>query len=324
MPSPILLISDNADDASFLSQVSVMTESPLHLVSNAKNAIEFLSAEDCSDIFLDVTQVRTLNEFEMEAQKRFGLFSDRVQPQKFHFISQRALYETRDVIKSPFFGCFLQRTTENIEASGKFYSRFVNANRKGLTQDLKQFLNENGKVQKVVLTHSDQKQEAAEAVRQYLIAAKVPARMSNVIANTVDELLMNAIFDAPCDEFGKSLYTSTTRNQSRPLNGKDEVTMSIGFDGFCVGVCVTDQFGNIDRNRLLNHVSSNYKNQDYTAKQGLAGAGLGVATINNSGGSLIYHCQSGQRTDVTLLHQVFASYLEFKNQFNFFAAKFYV
>jgi len=38
--------------------------------------------------------------------------------------------------------------------------------------------------------------EAVEAIRNYLLAAKFQTRMASVIANAVDELLMNAIFDA--------------------------------------------------------------------------------------------------------------------------------
>ena len=56
---------------------------------------------------------------------------------------------------------------------------------------------------------SIQKQEAAEAVRQYLIQAKIPGRIANSVANAVDELLMNAIFDAPTDAFGKTIYSAT-------------------------------------------------------------------------------------------------------------------
>ena len=324
MGKNILLMSDYPEDVSFLTQVSVANEAKLHLAPTVGKAIEFLAAEECSAIFIDVTKTKKLNEFELEAQQRFGLFADQIQHQKFHFISETPLYENRDVIKSPFFGSFFQRPKDGVEETGQFYGRFVSASEQMSTHDLKHFLSNKGTVQSVGIDHTDQKQEAAEAVRQYLIKAKVPARVSNIIANTVDELLMNAIFDAPVDEFGKVLYSATSRNQPRALNGREKVMMSIGFDGFYVGVSVTDQFGSVDRNRLLSHVSMNYKNRDYTPKQGQAGAGLGIATINYSGGSLVYHCENGSKTEVTLLYRVYPSYREFKNQFRFFSAKFYV
>jgi phage-related protein len=320
----ILLVSDHPDDASFLAEVCQVVQANLQLAPNAKEAVDFLSANDCTAIFVDVSKAETLRGFEAESQKRLGLFSDRLQANLIHFISDRELSENREVIKSPLFGNFFQRQPENLQQNGEFYGRFVAAGEKKATHELKNFLSEHGKVQQVVLSNTSQKQEAAEAVRQYLIAAKIPARISNIITNSVDELLMNAMFDAPCDEFGKTLYSATARDQARALKEHEQVTMSIGFDGFYVGVSVADGFGSLDRGRLLNHVSANYRDRDYQIRAGQAGAGLGLATIHSGGGSLIYHCEARVKTEATLLYRAFPSYREFKNQFKFFSAKFYV
>lgn len=320
----ILLISDHPDDTTFLAQAAQSAEAKIHVEPDPEKAVEFLSKHACTAVFIDVSKIETLTKFEHAAQKRFGLFSDRIQAPMFHFISDKPLFESRDVIKSPFFSSYFQRPEEENEASAKLYGRFVLASEKKATHDLKHFLSAKARVQGVTLTQTDQKQEAVEAVRQYLIQAKIPARISNIVANAVDELLMNALFDAPCDEFGKGLYTATDRAQSRDLQGKELVQMRIGFDGFYVGVSVTDFFGAIDRSRLLNHVSLDYSNRDYTIKHGQAGAGLGLSTIFHSGGSLIFHCENREKTEVTLLYRAFSSFREFKTQFRFVSAKFYV
>lgn len=327
MGRKLLLISDQADDASFLSEVALVAQASLEIVSGAAAAAERIAQNDYVAIFVDVTKLSQLREFEFEIQKRFGIFSGRIQPNFIHFISSSGLNENRDTILSPLFGNFYQRPIENIAMQGQFYGRFVVASEKASTHDLSHFLNEAGVgqkiVQKVVLTNTDQKQEAVEAVRQYLLMAKVPARISNMISNSVDELLMNAMFDAPCDEFGKPLYSATLRSHSRELVGREQVTMSIGFDGFYFGASIADGFGSIDRTRILNHISASYREKDYNIRLGQAGAGLGVATIFNSGGTLIYHCEAGKKTEATLLHRTYASYRDFKNQFKFFSAKFY-
>ena len=324
MTRTLLLISDQPEDVSFVAEVSQVIQATLQLVPDPKAAVEFLATHAPIAIFINVDNLALLREFEMEAQQRFGLFSDQVQAHRFHFISTRLLSENRDVTQSHFFGSYFERPTTDIEEKAQLYGRFVDASDKRITHELAHFLSPKGKVQTLTLTHSDQKQEAAEAVRQYLIQAKVPARISNIIANAVDELLMNAIFDAPADEFGRPLYSTTARSQSRELKGQELVTMKIGFDGFYVGVSITDLFGLLDRGRLLNHVSMDYRDQEYTVKQGNAGAGLGLATVFKSGGSLIYHCENGQKTEATLLYRAYSNYREFKNQFHFFSAKFYV
>ena len=239
-------------------------------------------------------------------------------------LSERELSQTRDVVLSPLFSTFYQRPVHEIGLNGRFFGRFLKVAHKGIRQDLTDYLGELAEVQKIELNHTSQKQEAVEAVRQYLIAAKIPARISNMIGNAVDELLMNAMFDAPSDDFGKQLYSSTARTQERELIDREKVQMSIGFDGFYVGVSVADQFGSIDRQRLLNLVSANYKESDYTVKTAQAGAGLGLATVYNCGATLIYNCELRQRTESTLLYRAYPTYREFKSQPKFFSARFHV
>lgn len=323
----LVLISNHANDASFMAAVASSRRDELLVFPDAKAAMDTLAQLDVSAIFVDVTQLASLREFEFEVQQRFGLFSDRVRPNSIHFVSEHDLSKSRDAILSPLFGSFFQRPQQDIEAAGSVYGRFVVASEQQSTHELRQFLSVERlgpqAIQSVEITHTDQKQEAVEAVRQYLLAAKLPARVSNIIANAVDELLMNALFDAPTDEFGRHIYNTTQRNLSRELLPRERVTMKLGFDGLYFGISVVDQFGSLDRNKLLGHVSDSYRERDYSVRSGQAGAGLGVATIFNTGGTLIYHCESGQRTEVTLLYRGYGAYRDFKEQFRFFSAKFF-
>ncbi len=323
MSDVFLLISDHPEDPSFLAEVGAINGSVVQTIPDPQAAVEYLAKQDCKAIFLDVNSPEKVQAFEAAAQQKFGIFGEQLSAAKFHFMSDRSLDENRDLIRSPLFGNFFQRPTHDHEECGKFYGRYLKASFDQSRDDLERFLGKQGGVQTVRLDHSDQKQEAAEAVRQYLIQGRVPPRISNIVANAVDEILMNAIFDAPSDEFGRPLYTLTERSQSRALKDKEIAEMKIGFDGFYIGVTVTDQWGSLDRTRLLNHVSINYRDNDYTVKQGQAGAGLGLATIFQGGASLIYRCDAKQKTQVTLLYRAFDNYRSFKNQFHFFQAKFY-
>ena len=322
-----MLISNQANDATFLAAVASLGRDELMVFPDSKSAMDSLAQLDFLAIFVDVSTLAQLREFEFEVQQRFGLFSERVRPNAIHFISGANLTNSRDVILSPLFGTFFQRPETEIETAGEIYGRFVLASEQMKTHQLNQFLNTKtlGEklIQKVELMNTDQKQEAVEAVRQYLISAKLPSRVANIIANSVDELLMNALFDAPTDDFGRHLYNTTHRSMTRQLSDREKVVMQVGFDGLHFGISVTDQFGSIDRNRLLNHISANYRDKNYSVQSGQAGAGLGVATIFNSGGTLIYHCEPGRKTEVTLLYRAYAAYREFKEQFKFFSAKFY-
>jgi len=323
MPKELLLISDHPEDPAFLAEVSQVLGAKVLTVPDASEAMDALVDHNFSAIFLDVSKITRLRNFEMEVQKRFGLLGEQVQQSRMHFISDKPLSEKRDVIQSPFFGSFFQRPQTDVEDAGKYYGRMLQAGEEKGSNFLVRFFGDEGEVQEAALERSAQKQEAAEAVRNYLLQGKVPARIANTLTNVVDELLMNAIYDAPGDEFGRPLYSITSRAEDRELSGREEVAMKIGFDGVYVGVSVTDHFGSLDRTRLLNHVSINYRDQEYKLRQGGAGAGLGLASILNTGGSLLYHCEDGKRTEAILLSKVFENYRDFRGQFRFFSARFY-
>jgi hypothetical protein len=317
----ILLISEQADDATFVSEVAARSNCRLEVAPSLLDAIDFIADFRPSAIFLDVGRTSDLNEFESELQKKFGLFSDFVKPSNIHFVSNRDITEAREIVQSPYFANFYRRPTHDISKAAAFYSKLMQAN-ESEDMTVESFLESACEVQKVEVNHTSQKQEAVEAVRQYLISAKIPARIANLLANSIDELLMNALFDAPADEFGKPLYSSTLRTQERDLKGKEVVEMYVGFDGKDIVVRVVDHYGSVDRQRLVSHISKNYKNQGYTLKAGSAGAGLGMASVYRSGPSLIYQCAVKAQTQVTLLGRVYPSYAEFKTQFRFLSVRF--
>jgi hypothetical protein len=324
MAETFLLISDHPEDPSFLAEIAAHHGAGVQTVPEVNAAVGFLAAQGCAGVFIDVDAPERLREFESALQAKFGLLGGEKLPASlFHFLSDRNLAENRELTTSPLFANFVQRPTQDHEESARFYARYMKAGAARNANDLEDFLGERGGVQYLKIEHSDQKQEVAEAVRQYLMQGKIPPRIANIVANSVDEVIMNAIFDAPTDDFGRPVYTATERNQSRVLTGREVSKMKIGFDGHYVGVSVMDQWGSLDRARLLHHVSINYKDSDYTVKQGQAGAGLGLATIFQGGATLIYECTAGKQTKVTLIYRAYDNYRSFKNQFHFFQAKFH-
>ena len=324
MGGELLLISKNPDDPAFVAEVAGVLDATVVTEPNPVQAVELLAQKSFHGIFIDVAKLDVLKAFEMEVQKRFGLLGDQVQAARVHFIGNGPIHEKRDAIQSPFFAAFYERPQENIEEAGSFYGRIMKAQELQNGRTIENFLGEEGGVQPLFIERSGQKQDAVEAIRNYLAQGQVPLRVANTIANISDELLMNALYDAPGDEFGRPIYAVTARDADRPLQGREQVDIKLGFDGTFFAIAVTDQFGNLDRARLLNHISINYKDTEYKLRKGGAGAGLGLATVLQTGGSLIYHCEEGRKTEAIFVTRIFENYRDFKSQFRFFAARFYV
>jgi hypothetical protein len=319
----LLLISKNPDDPAFLAEVAGVLGATVVTEPDPIRAVEHLAETAFSGIFIDVTRLDALKAFEMEVQKRFGLLGDQVQAARVHFISDGPISQRRDSIQSPFFAAFYERPSNNIEEAGRFYGRIMKAQEPANGGTIENLLGEEGGVQLLPIERSGQKQEAVEAIRNYLAEGQVPLRMTNTIANISDELLMNALYDAPGDEFGRPIYAVTSRDSDRALKGREQIEVKLGFDGSHFAISVMDQFGNLDRARLLNHISINYKDTEYKLRKGGAGAGLGLATVLQTGGSLIYHCEEGRKTEAIFITRIFDNFRDFKSQFRFFAARFY-
>jgi hypothetical protein len=324
MSKEILLVSHNPEDATFCAAIAEALGVSLIAEPDPKSAAEVLARINPVATFIDVGDLKRLRTFESEIQKTVGLFSDKVSLHRMNLVSDRDLNDNREVVLSPLFGTFFKRRKNLIEDNAKNFARYVSACENLGSGDISRFLKDGANIQSAQVLNTSLKLDAVEAVKNYLGAAGFTARIANLIANAVDELLMNAMYDAPVDEFGKNLYTMTSRNQARKLEGKGAITLTLGFDGEFVCISVTDNYGSVDRQRLLNHVSANYNRRAYMISATNAGAGLGVANVFRSGGSLIYLVESRVRTEVTLLYSAAHNYRDFKSQFRFFSAQFMV
>lgn len=295
----------------------------LHVEATPEAGAKFLAENDVSVIFADTSTEAQYDRLESVIAESIGLFSDKVNANAFHFISSEELERVPYLIKSPIFGHFIIRKYADPSEAGAHYSRVVRATQSDRAFGLKQLLSEQAKIQTVKFNISTQKQSAVEAVKNYLIQAKFQSRMATVIANAVDEILMNAMFDAPVDHLGKPILASTPRSTPIKLTGQNEVEMQVGFDGHYVGVTAIDLFGSLDKVKLMTHISKIYTDEEYKVRTSVAGAGIGLATVFRSGGSFFFVSERQLRTEVTVFFKRTDSFREFKDQFRFLSTQFY-
>jgi hypothetical protein len=319
----LLLISQLAEDKAFAAEVAAEAGLDLLLADDANSGTELVNSQEPAVIFVDVTTEAQFREFEAALQEKVGLFSDKVNVNAIHFLSSSDLTEISFLIQSPIFGHYLMRNYGDVKVTGQHYGRIVKSSQAERAFDLAALLRPEAKIQVVKLQSTSQKQEAVEAIKSYLEAAQFQSRMATSIANAVDELLMNAMFDAPIDELGKNIYSQTPRSTVFELKGKHEVEMKVGFDGNYIAVTAVDKFGSLDKVKLMKHIAKIYTDEEYKVKTSVAGAGLGLATVFHSGGSFYFVSESRTRTEVTVFFKRTESYRDFKDQFRFISTQFY-
>lgn len=323
MSKSLLLISNHIDDKLFAAEVALATGLSLKHVTDPNEGAALINQDEIEIVLVDASSEKQYQAFENAIQNTVGLFSDKISTNGIHFLSSEDLDRSQYLIQSPLFGHFVMRNYNNPKDAGQHYGLTVKATLAQRSTGLSSLLKAGSKIQVIKLTLSSQKYKAVEAVKAYLIAAHFQSRMATVIANAVDELLMNAMFDAPVDNLGKPLYTTTHRATDLKLEGKSAVEMHVGFDGQYVGISTIDHFGSLDKVKLLSHISKFYANEEYKVRTSTAGAGIGLATVFRSGGSFFFISESRVQTEVVVFFKRTDNFREFKDQFRFIATQFY-
>lgn len=148
------------------------------------------------------------------------------------------------------------------------------------------------------LTRSSQRAhlvaELAEAVRGRGQSARV-ASMAQLVA---DELLSNAVHNAPVDRAGEHYRKDLARDRDFELDERHAVRLRWGCDGRYLAIEVTDAFGSLDRDTILRSLVMS----DVRSFGG--GAGMGLALAYRSCDHLVFNLSPGTKTEIIALVDV--------------------
>ena len=134
----------------------------------------------------------------------------------------------------------------------------------------------------------------AEAVR----ARGQSARVASMSMLVTDELISNAVHNAPVDAHGVHYRKDLPRDVDLELDPRHQVRLRWGCDARYVAIEVTDQFGSLDRDTILRSLGK----QDVRNSGG--GAGMGVALSYRSCDHLVFNLAPGKRTEIIALVDV--------------------
>ncbi len=323
MSKKLLLISSRHDDQLFAESCALTAGLELIIEPHARNAAQLLAKSDVASVFADAPDSGTAREVEQAIAESVGLYSDKISGNTMHWIGTPELTEVSFLYQSPIFGNIICRNYQDPAVAGRRYGIVLRAAQTDKAFGLANILPPGTKVQVIRFNLSTQKQEGVEAVKNFLLAIKFKTRMAVVIANAVDELLMNAIFDAPVDAAGKPVYAQTTRDTELELRGKHQVELHVGYDGEYIAITAVDLFGSLDKAKLFTHISKRYAEEEYKVRASYAGAGIGLATVFRSGGSFLFVSEGGVKTEVTVFFKRTDNFRDFKDQFRFISTQFY-
>ncbi|MBC7467420.1 MAG: cyclic nucleotide-binding domain-containing protein [Bdellovibrio sp.] len=153
------------------------------------------------------------------------------------------------------------------------------------------------------ITCSDKRADEIEKMEEHFKSFGVRSTFLEQAHTVAEEMLMNAIYDAPADSEGKPLFNHLSRIDRVELSAEQAVTLRYGTDGVLLAVSVTDPFGTLTKKVLQSYLEKNYNGEETgTADKGGAGKGLHMIVANSD--FVVFNVKPGKKTEVISFFQL--------------------
>jgi DNA-binding response OmpR family regulator len=184
----------------------------------------------------------------------------------------------------------------------------ISTTRKLLSGDifgLEKYLSWGSAVHQRTLSDSEARHGVLEHIDSLCNACGIRRRIASQIQTVTDELMMNAMWDAPVDADGHARYGHRKRGERLLLEQSEHVTVGYGHDASTFAVSVRDRFGRLEYDRAVRYLINCFARGKNQINQGSGGAGLGLYMAFNAVSSFVINVAPGHCTEVVGLFNLF-------------------
>lgn len=147
----------------------------------------------------------------------------------------------------------------------------------------------------------------------------VRRKYREAIEQCIDEMLMNALYDAPVDEAGKPIFSEIPIKTRISLRLDQKAVVQYACDGRTFAVSVRDAFGTLERSTVLRYLyKCLHAEQQIDRKAG--GAGLGLYLMANSATTVYFNVLPGVATEAVCVFDLESPKVQLE-RFGFFHEK---
>ena len=157
------------------------------------------------------------------------------------------------------------------------------------------------RVYSALVSDYNEKSAAIAAISDFAQAMGVRRKYREQIDQCIDEMLMNALYDAPVDADGKPLFADIPVRDRVLMRADEKALVQYGCDGDRFAVSVRDAFGTLRKETVLFYLDKCLhadKHQIDQIDRKASGAGLGLYLICNSASDVSFHVFAGSATEV--------------------------
>jgi hypothetical protein len=157
-------------------------------------------------------------------------------------------------------------------------------------------------VHEVSVRSSEDKDRALERIVSFGESMGLTGEKLRRVELAAEELLMNALYDAPRNTDGAARNAALDRRLPVALGADETVHMRYGCDGQTLAVAVADPFGSLSKKAVTDRLRK-VREGIPKPNAGVAGAGLGLVMTYSVANQLIFAVSPGRLTEVTaVLH----------------------
>jgi hypothetical protein len=137
----------------------------------------------------------------------------------------------------------------------------------------------------------------AAAISEFAEQCGLPRGHREPIAQCVDEMLSNALYDAPVDTRGKPLFQGVSPRARIALRSEHSAAVHYACDGKRLAISVRDVFGTLDRRTVLGYLHK-CAHAERPIDRKVEGAGLGLYLMVHAATAVSFHVLPGMATEV--------------------------
>ena len=139
--------------------------------------------------------------------------------------------------------------------------------------------------------------KAIDTVLAFAEQAKMRRQVRSAIGQVCEELLMNALYDAPVDEQGKQIFAEVDPHERTRSRSPRPVSIRYAATDEMFAVAVRDRFGRLAKNTILQYIDKCLTQPNQIDRK-TYGAGLGLYLVANAAASYIVNVAHGIATEV--------------------------
>lgn len=171
------------------------------------------------------------------------------------------------------------------------------------------------------LSSSNELEGLLDQMRAFIEPSRIPRRIVVSLLDAAEELMTNAVYNAPITGDGNPRYARMARTELVSLDSAEYVDVDLRVDGKQIGIAVADPFGSLRPELVTHYLAKCFRKQDdqIDAKDG--GAGLGLYYAFEKVSHLVVNIEPSKRTELIALVNIRNTYREFAGEaksFNMF------